>query len=330
MEAEAERNRKGAAGERRLRALLEPVVRAGYWLLDDLSIPDTVANIDLVAVGPAGVVILDAKNWSGTVEVARGQLRQNGFSRSDEVAGVAGQAEVVRRELAVAGGPHVPVWPVLCLVGDAALSQPVLIEGVTICSKHHVGDLIVQAPATLDSAWIEWCVQILGLRFPPRTARLGGEIVAPEEPVVFLNYWKKGRRYYLKDEEGRQGGYLDLVKGEAVGDSPVAEQVARQLLPHVADDAGLSEADLRGLRRFLAALRGRPARQAIPLVVGLTWQRFGRNRLYVFRLAADGTKEDLGWYDREDGRVYEAGEHHAVVRYCGRRYDAIDLARRRH
>ena len=329
LEAAAARQQKGATGERLLRAVLQPLTRRGYRLLEDRSVPNTVGNIDFVAVGPAGVLVIDAKNWSGSVDVVAGQLRQNGYPRTTELEGVLGQAGAVWQVLAHGGAPSVPMWPVLCLVGEAVLPGPSLLGGVYLSSKFDVCDLINQAPPAFDDAWTEWAARLLDSALPPRTAQQMGPVNPPEEPIVYLSYWAKKPRYYLHDEDGVQGGFLDLVNGVPVGDSPIAEQVARQLLPHVAQgESGLNDADLKGLRRIIAMLKGKQSPPAIPLVVGMTWNRYGRNRMYVSRLGGDGSRSDLGWYDFDDGRVYDAGSNEAVVRYCGERYVATDAARR--
>ncbi len=329
LEAEASRQQKGATGERLLKAVLQPLVRRGYRLLEDRSVPGTVGNIDFIAIGPAGVLVIDAKNWSGSVDVVRDELRQNGYPRTAELEGVLGQAGAVWQVLAQAGGPSVPMWPVICLVGDAVLDAPALLGGVYVTSKFDVCDVINQAPPAFDDAWTEWAARVLDVALPPRTAEQVGPAIPPDEPIVYLTYWGKKPRYYLHDEDGVQGGFLDLVNGVPVGDSPVAEQVARQLLPHVAQgESGLDDTDLKGLRRILAALKGKQAPAAIPLVVGMTWNKFGRNRMYVSRLGSDGSRSELGWYDFEDDRVYDAGVHEAAVRYCGQRYVATDAARR--
>lgn len=330
LDAEAARQQKGATGERLLKAVLQPLVRRGYRLLEDRSVPGTVGNIDFVAIGPAGVLVIDAKNWSGVVEVFEGHLCQNGWRRTDEVAGVLGQAGVVWQVLAKAGAPSVSMWPVLCLGGEAKLEAPVLHDGVYLSSKHDICDLISHAPPAFDDAWTEWATQVLDAALPPRTAVQAGPSVPPPEPVVYLSYWSKRPRYYLYDEDGAPGGHLDLVNGVAVSDSSIAEQVARQLLPHVANgESGLDEADLKGLRRIIALLKGTKSPPPMPLVVGMTWNKHGRNRLYVNRLGENGSWSELGWYDLDDDRVYDAGPNEAVVRYCGQRYVATDAERRR-
>ncbi len=47
------------------------------------------ANIDHVVVGQPGVFVIDSKNWTGSVTIADGVLRQNGRSRESAVVGVA-------------------------------------------------------------------------------------------------------------------------------------------------------------------------------------------------------------------------------------------------
>jgi hypothetical protein len=64
---------RGAAGERRTRQLRR-LERDGWAILHDLAIPGSPANLDHLAIGPGGVVLIDSKRY-------RGQLRldTNGF-----------------------------------------------------------------------------------------------------------------------------------------------------------------------------------------------------------------------------------------------------------
>jgi len=63
-----ERWRAGAAGERRTERALRPLQRVGWTITHDLDLPGA-GNIDHLAVGPAGVFVLDSKVWSGVVSV---------------------------------------------------------------------------------------------------------------------------------------------------------------------------------------------------------------------------------------------------------------------
>ena len=39
------------------------------WTLHDRRVPGTRGNIDHIVVGPAGVFVIDAKNYQGKIEV---------------------------------------------------------------------------------------------------------------------------------------------------------------------------------------------------------------------------------------------------------------------
>jgi Nuclease-related domain len=81
---------RGLDGERRTGEVLASLETVGWVLLHDLHWPGRpFANIDHIAVGPAGVFVIDSKNWTGSVLVRDGVLRQNGSRRTDECEGAA-------------------------------------------------------------------------------------------------------------------------------------------------------------------------------------------------------------------------------------------------
>lgn len=112
----------GSEGEERVAEVLAGV--AGIEVLHDRRVPGTKANIDHIAVGPRGVFVIDAKKYTGAVEVRNvgglfrpdERLYVNGRDRSKLVEGVLGQIEVVRTAL---GDEYadVPVRGVLCFIG---------------------------------------------------------------------------------------------------------------------------------------------------------------------------------------------------------------------
>ena len=68
----------GAEGER-LTAKALAALPAGWVVLHDVHWPGRpLANLDHIAVGPGGVVIIDSKNWTGKVQVRDGTLRRTG------------------------------------------------------------------------------------------------------------------------------------------------------------------------------------------------------------------------------------------------------------
>lgn len=87
----------GAAGEEQVAAALAGLQQFGWVLLHDVAWPGRPrANLDHVLVGPGGVLIVDTKNWSGTVTVdATRGLRCNGYRKTKEVAAVEAARQAV-------------------------------------------------------------------------------------------------------------------------------------------------------------------------------------------------------------------------------------------
>ncbi|WP_432543074.1 nuclease-related domain-containing protein [Kineococcus sp. SYSU DK002] len=80
----------GAEGERLVAQALDGLDGHGWRVLHDVHWPGRrYANLDHVAIGPGGVVVVDAKKWSGDVRLDDGDLRQNGYRRDRELDGVA-------------------------------------------------------------------------------------------------------------------------------------------------------------------------------------------------------------------------------------------------
>lgn len=127
----------GAAGEERVAEVLAGVL--GIEVLHDLRVPGSKANIDHIVVGPAGVFVIDAKKYTGKVEVVdRGSLFRSDWrllvNRRDQtklVDGVLKQVDVVRsvfgEEFAA-----LPVNGVLCFVGGewGLIMRPKTVKGV--------------------------------------------------------------------------------------------------------------------------------------------------------------------------------------------------------
>jgi hypothetical protein len=56
---------RGARGERRTARQLDRLTRHGWVVLHDLAVPGSGANADHLIIGPAGVFLVDSKNWRG-------------------------------------------------------------------------------------------------------------------------------------------------------------------------------------------------------------------------------------------------------------------------
>lgn len=166
----------GAQGEEELAAAFEGV--EGLRILNDRRIKGTRGNIDHVLVAPAGVFVVDAKNYTGTVEIKnvggifRTELRLfvGGRDRSKLADGLGWQLTAVRGALGAAGAtPLPPVTPVLCFVGArwARFRRPTEFEGVRLESPVSLKSLLLE-PVLLDDQAISKLALALSEALPAR------------------------------------------------------------------------------------------------------------------------------------------------------------------
>lgn len=146
----AELFEKGAEGESRTAAALS-ALGSDWVVLHDHRWPGRrLANIDHVVIGPAGIFVVDSKNWTGDVRVVDKVLRQNGRSREKSVAGAADAS------LAVAGlvGPYAQtVRPVLCFVRNEPMAG--WARDVMVCSTANIVPMLHSRPAALDATQVQ-------------------------------------------------------------------------------------------------------------------------------------------------------------------------------
>jgi len=154
---------------------------------------------------------------------------------------------------------------------------------------------------------------------------------APNEPIVFLTRLNDGTqdRFYVRDEEGYPGGYLDLRTGQGVELSSVAATVLQHLLPAFLPDHGMAVDHLAletqaAIRHFLGTQAfGTSADD--PSVVACAEGHFeGRPRLYASLLQSGGRRTDLGWIDLIDRRTSsDVPGVEPILRYCGDAFLAV-------
>jgi len=182
----------GAEGERQVASTLATLAPYGWTALHDVHWPGRPqANLDHVAIGPGGVVIIDAKNWTGEVALADGVLRQNGYRRDRELEGVAEACSAVT--VLLAPQHRTKVQAALCLVGQDQAPRPAG-PGVTVVGRLQLCSWLVGLPAQLSP----YDVADLGRHLnrmlagpqtptlPPQAAlarALGGGQGAPPPPV---------------------------------------------------------------------------------------------------------------------------------------------------
>lgn len=140
----------------------------GISALHDRRIPGSKANIDHVAVGPAGVYVIDAKKYTGGVE-AEERLYVGGRDRSKVIDGVRWQAEVVQACLATAQA-RITVDGVVCFVvaeWPLVFRRPVQLRGVTALWPKALGELVGKTGPLDDRTVIGQMTDLLAALLKP-------------------------------------------------------------------------------------------------------------------------------------------------------------------
>lgn len=138
----------GTAGEGIVADRLSQLIPHGWLLLNDVHWPGRPkAVLDHVLVGPGGVVVVDAKNWTGEVRVCSGVLWQGRYARTQSVEGALAQCAAVASVLAP---PHRRlVRPLICMAGQPDLFG-VTSSDVAVAGADRIVAAISALPAVLD------------------------------------------------------------------------------------------------------------------------------------------------------------------------------------
>jgi len=177
----------GAEGERRVAEALSVLTAAFNVVVmhDRLLRPGrSQANLDHVVISPAGVHLVDAKNWAGNVTVYQGSLWRH---KADGEGGRSSQcmnAEVdkVRRMAeAMESISASVVEPVLCLTGRNALAfgEGQEIRGVHVVPVGKISRWLASRERTQPDAALPSLAQLLDGLFPEATGPWGGFMSAP-------------------------------------------------------------------------------------------------------------------------------------------------------
>ena len=144
---------KGADGEEIVgRALDELTASPGWIVLHDQPWPGRQrANLDHVVIGPSGVFVVDAKNWSGAIDVAAEEVKVNGRRRTDAATSMASAAQAL--VAAVPGLRQEHVRPVVCFVHDEWVQGDV--RGVLVCSSQNIVAILKTRPHALDPGAVQ-------------------------------------------------------------------------------------------------------------------------------------------------------------------------------
>lgn len=158
------RFRAGADGERRVAHALRILEQKGWRLLFDRAWPGTrSSNVDALAVGPAGVFVIDVKVWRDAPRVTGGHLFAGAENRDGEVSKLRAMMRPTQDALATAGLAPAGVHGFLVFANhriDEAFGQ-IRLAGITELLTHMIG-----RPPRLSADEVEKIAVILESVYP--------------------------------------------------------------------------------------------------------------------------------------------------------------------
>lgn len=126
---------KGAEGEETVARILS-FLPANHTVFNDLQLDSGGPAFDHIVVAPAGLFVIETKNWNGEITFQNGQVLCNGRAPSrPPLKQVREEAAALVAHLADAGCPEAPVYPVICFVGNPPQGGLSNIGGVRICTE---------------------------------------------------------------------------------------------------------------------------------------------------------------------------------------------------
>lgn len=132
---------KGAEGEEIVARILS-FLPANHTIFNDLQLDPGGPSFDHIVVAPAGIFVIETKNWSGEITFQNGQVLSNGHAPSrPPLKQVKEEAAALLDHLAATGCPAVPVHPVICFVGNRPQDGLANVGGVRICTDTDLREL---------------------------------------------------------------------------------------------------------------------------------------------------------------------------------------------
>jgi len=133
---------KGAKGEEWVAHELA-FLSAEYTIFNGLRLRGGKQNFDHIIVGPAGVFVVETKNWKGSIEFHDGRLYAGGKEPSRPPLK---QVKAAATELAAfmddAGCGNVPLHTVLCFLGTKLPEEVMNVNGVVVCTGDRLLDVL--------------------------------------------------------------------------------------------------------------------------------------------------------------------------------------------
>lgn len=189
----AARISRGNDGEQIIGNLLEQLRPHGWMVLHDRRRqPGSPANLDHVLIGPPGVFVIDAKNWTG----GRLRLDPRGMAvgrwrKDDELHAAKVDADIVGAHVR-AVVPDGRTVGVLAFVHDMGLTGPARHQQVLLMQQEHLLAALHPSPTLLTPQQVADLTAVLEAHLPPRLpsarrpASQAAASAAPASAVVAL------------------------------------------------------------------------------------------------------------------------------------------------
>ena len=145
-----EARRKGALGEEALGSRLNKLATQGFVILHDRSIPGSRANIDHLVIGPTGVFVVDAKNYSGRISLSRGTLWTGKTPLTKTLSTVGWEGRQAAKAIAPGVGYSLVVEPVISVVGTEVNREGLYVNGVLVVGARDTVRTIAKRPQFLS------------------------------------------------------------------------------------------------------------------------------------------------------------------------------------
>jgi hypothetical protein len=175
---EARRWERASEGERQVAAQLLTLTDRGWKLLVDRRWPGTrAANVDMILIGPAGVFVIDVKNWRADPQIVDGVLHSAGESRDDHVGRLLRVTRTAEEAVAALGMSPVAVQPLMVFAGKQIDAVPV--GRVRVLGERDVGPWLLGGSRRLSPPMVRAIVEHLEQVFPEYESSSVAEGVRP-------------------------------------------------------------------------------------------------------------------------------------------------------
>jgi hypothetical protein len=135
-------------------------------VLHDLAVPGSRANLDHLVIGPAGVFVIDSKQYRGRLQLdPSGRLWHGRYPLAPTLRAVSFEADPAAQVLPDPG--MAVVVPIVAVHGVQVPWGKVVVEGVPVVSARRLPSMLRQLPAVLGPEQVTALADQARVRFHP-------------------------------------------------------------------------------------------------------------------------------------------------------------------